>query len=91
MRTITLLQNSKRRWYLHTTVGREVIHHNEDYDTPASGQRALITEGRNQPYAKLVVEVDGRKHVVRKAKPLPPAGPEEFIALEEARRVMRKR
>jgi hypothetical protein len=74
MRTITLLQNRQKAWYVHTTSGRETISTQEQYgkpNQPSSAQRAFLTEGRHQPYAKMVVIVDGKRIVIRRASAVP--------------------
>jgi uncharacterized protein YegP (UPF0339 family) len=75
VRTIFLLQNVDGGWFVRTgSSNGQKISTNESYSSRSSAVRAFCTEGRNQPYAGMVVIVEGqRPMVIRAGKALPPS------------------
>lgn len=73
MRTIFLLQNVAGGWYVRTgSSNGQKVHTNEAYANRGNAVRAFIVEGRHQPFANMVVLVDGQKPMtIRAGRPIP--------------------
>lgn len=68
MRTIYLLKNKRSLWYVRTMASNgKHIAAEESFSSAGNGQRAFVTEGQHQPFARMVVEIEGEKAVLIRA------------------------
>jgi hypothetical protein len=83
MRTIHLRRNAAGDWFVTVTSAPNTCHSHHAYPTCAQAHRAFVCEGRNQPYARMLVHTpESRKATVVRDSGLPGHDADDAVPLD---------